>query len=477
MLLGHRIDLGAGQTPGGNWAEWRWDGASLALSNDRYRGYPVYYASSDSFFAVSPSVDVLLDLGVDRELDTDAIAAFLTVGFYPGEDTAFKAIKAMPPAAKMSWRQGHLDIVSATPRRPDVGVSRAEAVGALAELTRAAVRRSIPDDPEYLMPLSGGRDSRHILLELLDAGHRPARCLTAYHHANVWGGDPPYAARLCEVYDLEHTILEAGPLIPDEWRKNRVTSYAADEHAWYGSVAAALNGHTSHTYDGLNGSTAFAREYFTPKMQRLDRERRWDDLAANMGRRVKGQPRYAPLLAPGARSRLGADAASARIRRELDRHAGGPEPYLALRFWGRTVRELNLTSTAFLPDVPAAYTPFMDPELVEFAWTVPTEHVDEHFHDDVIGVYYPEANDIPYRPRFEPTPSRTFLRQMNRHLLQILRRHSDGSLVDRGTLLRRAAFGAVTGDSWFAWARRAALLTYLVQLESIARGDGPGDFG
>jgi hypothetical protein len=33
----------------------------------------------------------------------------------------------------------------------------------------------------------------------------------------------------------------------------------------------------------------------------------------------------------------------------------------------------------------------------------------------------------------------------------------------------------VSGDSWFAWARRAALLTYLVQLESIARGDGPVD--
>jgi hypothetical protein len=62
---------------------------------------------------------------------------------------------------------------------------------------------------------------------------------------------------------------------------------------------------------------------------------------------------------------------------------------------------------------------------------------------------------------------------MNRDLLDLLRHHSDGSLVDRGSLMRRAAIGAATGSDWFAWGRRAALTTYLVQLEGIAAGRSP----
>jgi asparagine synthase (glutamine-hydrolysing) len=172
--LGHRIDLGAGRRPGGNWVEWQWDGDRFELTNDRFRGYPVFYTVTDSSVAVSPSIDALLGLGADRTLDTTAIAAFLTVGFYPGDDTAFKSIKAMPPAATLTWRWGALDLTSTPPQRPQLETSRADAVTGLAELTRIAVRRSIPDDEHYEMPLSGGRDSRHILYELIAAGHLPA---------------------------------------------------------------------------------------------------------------------------------------------------------------------------------------------------------------------------------------------------------------------------------------------------------------
>jgi hypothetical protein len=106
---------------------------------------------------------------------------------------------------------------------------------------------------------------------------------------------------------------------------------------------------------------------------------------------------------------------------------------------------------------------------------VPSEHVDERFHDDIIALRFPRGNDVPYLEKPAPTPSRTFLRRMNQDLLALLRNHSDGSLVDRGALMRRAALGAAIGDAWFAWGRRAALTTYLIQLEAISRGRGPAD--
>lgn len=472
--FGHRIDLPDG-TQDGNWAEWRWDGRRLSVANDRFGAYPLYLAMTADEVAVSPSIDALLASGIDRRLDYDALAAFLTVGFFFGTDTPFASIRSLPPAATVTWAPDELHIVSDPPPRPPFSATREQAVTGAAELVREAVRRRIPDDEVYDLPLSGGRDSRHLLLELLDAGHPPRRCVTAHHHPNLWGGDVPYAAQLAARYWLEHRALQPGPLIEEEWRKNRLTSYCADEHAWYRCVAAELNGQVSHTYDGLNGSTSMAREYYHPRMRRLDQARRLDELAAFLGRKQRGEPRFAPLIAADARSLLSAERAAARIRAELERYADQPEPFLAARFWSRTVGELNLTCTLMLHGVSAAYTPFLDPEVVRFMWSVPSEHVDDSFHDDVIAARFPHGNEVPYLEKRQPQPPRTFLREMNRDLLALLRTHSDGSLVDRGSLTRRAVLGAAIGDGWFAWGRRAALTTYLVQLETVVAGRGPMD--
>jgi hypothetical protein len=297
--------------------------------------------------------------------------------------------------------------------------------------------------------------------------------VTAFHHPHVWGGDPPFAALVAKELGIAHGVVQPGPLVADETSKNRVTSYCADEHAWYMSVASELNGRTSHLYDGLNGSTAFSRHYYSPKVRKLNAEQRFDDLAANLGRKQDGKPRYAPLIAASSRERLSAERAQARIRAELERYLDSAEPYLEFRFWSRTMRELNLPASVLNHGVAACYTPFLDPDLVEFAWAIPTEHIDERFHDDVIGVHFPQANDIPYKPKIDPSPSRSFLCELNRDLLRLLRERSDGSLVDRTALMRRAAIGSATGDAWFAQARRATLTTYLVQLEWIAAGHGP----
>lgn len=477
--LGHRIDLGPSRGPGGNWARWRYDGEVLAATTDRYGAYPLFYAGDGSSIAVSPSIDCLLGLGVERVLDFDALAVFLAVGYYVGADTPFVAIRAMPPDGTLTWKPGRLQVDGRRVERSAADMTRAEARAGVAELTRDAVGRSIADTDHYLMPVSGGRDSRHLLLELVDAGHPPARAVTAHHHPAVWGGDVPFAADLCAGLGVEHEIVSPGPLVLEEWRKNRETSYCSDEHAWYRPVARALNGATDHTFDGLAGGTSLALSgFYYPKLRRLNDARRWDDLAAEVGRKLDGEPRFAALIAPHVRDRINGERASARIRADLDEHLGEPEPYLASRFWSRTTRELNLTSTLMLDRVASAYTPFMDPDLLEFAWSIPVRHLDEAFHDEVIAARFPDPPAVPYTPGHRgqrPRPARAYMRSVNRDLAGMLRRHSDGSLVDRVTLLRRARLGSLTGDDWYLLGRRWALLTYLVQLESIVAGRGPSD--
>jgi hypothetical protein len=144
--------------------------------------------------------------------------------------------------------------------------------------------------------------------------------------------------------------------------------------------------------------------------------------------------------------------------------------------FSRSLHELNLTCNAMLGPSTIAYTPYMDPDLQRFSWSVPVDVVDETFHNAVIDHAFPEYADIAYLPKRKPKPSRGYLREVNRDLLRVLRNSSDGSLVDRPALTRRAALGSVRGDAWFTWGRRANLTTYLVQIESIVSGRGPGAF-
>lgn len=478
--FGHRIELGPGREPGGNWAAWRWDGTELHIVNDTFRGFPLYYAAGTASISVSPIIDALLQHdpqlgpGAGRELDLDALAVFLTVGYYIGDDTPFRRIRALPPAATVRWGPDGLRIVSRPRRFESREVPRQQAVAMAAELVRSAVRGSIPDDDAYLFPLSGGHDSRHLLLELLDAGHPPTACVTAHHHPHIWGGDVPYAAAVAAALGLRHHIVTPGPLIAAEWRKNRLTSYCADEHAWYTAVAEALDGRTSHTYDGLNGFALREPPWRSERSKRLHAQGRFDDFAASLGRRHRGAPRYAPLIARARRRDLDDGHAAARIRAGLAAYEDQPHPFRAWRLANRTVRELGLQVTGMLPGVPAAFTPFMHPDLIELTESLPPGSIDDAFHDEILALRFPIEHALPYRPKTQPRPGRAYQRSVARDMLRLLRDHSDGSLVDRGALMRRALVSAATGGDWLTWGRRASLLVYLVQLECILRGDGPG---
>lgn len=78
--LGHRIGRADGP-PEGAWVTWRWDGDRLEAAADVFGTYPLYYAGDERRILLSPAIDRLLERGVDRRLDEDAVAAFLAIGY------------------------------------------------------------------------------------------------------------------------------------------------------------------------------------------------------------------------------------------------------------------------------------------------------------------------------------------------------------------------------------------------------------
>src|SRR4051812_30031815 len=63
-------------------AEWHWDGVRLTVRNDRYGMLPLFYWATRDEVVVSPRIRDLLSAGAPADLDHDALAVFLRMGFF-----------------------------------------------------------------------------------------------------------------------------------------------------------------------------------------------------------------------------------------------------------------------------------------------------------------------------------------------------------------------------------------------------------
>jgi len=92
--------------PGTIYAEWAWAGETLTLRTDRLGFVPLFYTQRDEELLASPSLTTLLTRGASTELDEAALATFLRLQFFLGEDTPFKAIRVLPPGGCVRWAGG-----------------------------------------------------------------------------------------------------------------------------------------------------------------------------------------------------------------------------------------------------------------------------------------------------------------------------------------------------------------------------------
>src|SRR5207245_8511928 len=125
----------------------------------------------------------------------------------------------------------------------------------LSRFSRAIERRRPVDGP-VVLPLSGGKDSRHILFALRKADVTPTRCVTVCHYPPRNNQDAEIAARLAARVGVPHVVL--APLshrIRAEQEKNRLTQFCSDEHVQFMSLRRHLLDCPATVYDGIAGDT------------------------------------------------------------------------------------------------------------------------------------------------------------------------------------------------------------------------------
>ena len=398
-LLGHQIDSGPSRKPDGIFVHWSWDGARLTVQNDRYGFFPLFYYCKDGEIGVSPSIHRLIKEGAPTAFDEAGLAVFLRLGFFIGEDTPYEHIRVLPPNATLEW-DGTLKLLSDgyTLGEPNFTISRDEAIDTYIALFRQSIQRRLPPHERFAIPLSGGRDSRHILFELLHQDHRPVTCVTIESYPPRSNEDAEVAAAITRELGLAHVLLsQRESWFKAEYKKNFATSFCSDEHTWYLGASDYLAKNFEVAYDGIGGDVLSAALFVNSRRLGLFESGNTENIANEM-LQDQNEATLAALLTPEMYARCSRKLAISNLQVEIGKHLCSPNPVGSFFFWNRTRREIALVPYGLLGSLPHVFSPYLDHDLFDFLVSLPVAMLADHaFHTDTISRAYPQYAHIPYQ--------------------------------------------------------------------------------
>ena len=383
------------------YSEWLWDGTRLHAHNCRLGVHPLFWRERANGIALATSPLDLLEDGA--QLDYAALAVFLRLGFFVGEDTPFAGVRQLAPGSELNWdvaRGVRLRTVS-LPRGDRLLIDRDAAMDRYGALLRRAVADCFPLDGRLCIPLSGGRDSRHIALALHELGVRPHACVTLKHLPGRHNEDARIAAMVAHALDAPHIVLEQPRFyVPNMLRNLHDSAMCADEGAQLPPLTDWLRANADIVFDGIAGDVMSAGLFQNAELHALYGRGDLHGVAGKIFGDWKSSVRgWQHAIGRSLADKLSEDVARARLVVELERHQHHHNPARSFYFWNRTRREIALQPFALFKGL-CVETPYLDAELWNFLDGLPYEMVaDQRFHTDTIRRAYPAHARIPFETK------------------------------------------------------------------------------
>jgi hypothetical protein len=422
-------------------AGWRLEGGHVEAWADRLGMIPIFYWHDARRIVVADTIAEVVYRVPALQLNDAAMAVFIRLGFHVQEDTPFQGISVLPPGGRLSWQAGRLSLSRPPlPIPPPFTGSVEQAAARYADLFSRAIEVRAQAGIGRLT-LSGGRDSRHILFELLRQGHRPPALVTLDRPAHT---DLEIARMIAKRVGVPH--IAVSPMrwsIEDELTKNRWNHYLTDENAWYIQIAEHLDG---PVFDGLAGgifpgSDAFRAGFHGDELTDHVRNDRLREAA-----RLLLAPRgdRTGFLREPFRTRWNLERAADAVTEALRPHRHAANPLMSFLFWNRTRREVALIPLAIAARRVPVRLPYVDDALLPFLASLPhPTYAGTDFHDLVIQRSFPQFKDIPYAPRRK---QRRTYRAAGRDVADALR-FSRNAVVRPWVMGRSLLEGALTADT------------------------------
>ena len=185
---------------------------------DRAGEKPLYYARTPRGLLLASEIKALLVApDVSREVDLDALDQFLTYEYVITPRTIFSAVRRLPAAHYLVYRNGEIAVTRYWQPPATAGgawTDDAEAAAALRETLGRAVARQMMSDVPLGAFLSGGIDSSAIVALMTEAAGRERSSVNTFSMGFADGSynELPHARRVAERFATRH---REGEVVPD----------------------------------------------------------------------------------------------------------------------------------------------------------------------------------------------------------------------------------------------------------------------
>lgn len=242
-----------------------WDGRRrrLLLARDRVGKKPLHYwlHRHGITFASEPKA-FLADASFPRDVNRDAIGAYLALQYVPAPLSAFAGVAKVPPAHYALIDESGLRLQRYWTLRyvPKQRLSEDDAVASLGEHLRRAVKKRLVSDVPLGAFLSGGIDSSLVVALMSEQGSGKVRTFSIGFDDAAYN-EVEYARVVARRYETEHHELIVRPsaldVLPDlVWFYNEPFADSSAIPSYY--LAKMTRQHVTVALNGDGGDESFA---------------------------------------------------------------------------------------------------------------------------------------------------------------------------------------------------------------------------
>lgn len=239
------------------------------IINDRYGYYTYFYSKNEDKYTFCNDANILLDYVKKRELNKEAVNEMFNFGHLLDNKTLFKDINKLEPASIVRIKNNEVSFEKYW-RWNDIEKNKEinydQAVEKLGLLWIKAIKKVISKHDKFILPLSGGLDSRAILaaIDFLGLNYKIEKAITMGQE-NCW--DYLIAKKVCKIANIAHELVEINEETWKEGVDSTIINSMGAISCYCGFSKRHLNNITRYPIlNGLAGDLVLGGSFLSKKL-------------------------------------------------------------------------------------------------------------------------------------------------------------------------------------------------------------------
>tara|TARA_B100001057_G_C22864941_1_gene956065 strand:- start:1907 stop:3694 length:1788 start_codon:yes stop_codon:yes gene_type:complete len=202
------------------------DTSEIRLYRDESGQKPLYYSQVENNFFFASEIKSLLSLGVNKDIDQNAISYFCHLGYIPGKKTIFKNIKKVLPGQVLGFTESKGLYTSCFTNLSEKSHNK-YSFDCLRQDMISLVDDHLQSKTKISLNLSGGMDSSSLLWAAKQSNKKVTAITTFFKDGlEKYNEEAKLAKELCKTLNVDHEILEISNI---DYLDNFISSYESIE--------------------------------------------------------------------------------------------------------------------------------------------------------------------------------------------------------------------------------------------------------